>query len=158
LNKPKQKSKNAPKIPLEKLSWQRNDEVNLMSISGVSHSTVLAIDSEVGLSIGKFPTAKQWTSWLRLSPNNRKSGGKILSSHTSAALSNRVRKGRAAAIIATARKLAVIIWNMLTQKQVYTPYDTAKIESQIRNKQIKKINKLLNVFDIKVSEINFAIG
>jgi hypothetical protein len=185
LDKPKQKSKNTPKIPLEKLSWQRNDEVNLMSINGVSHSTVLAIDSEVGLSIGKFPTAKQWTSWLRLSPNNRKSGGKILSSHVPKG-SNRVasalrlaaesvgkqkdaplypffqrillRKGRAAAIIATARKLAVIIWNMLCKKEAYKPYDTAKIESQIRNRQIKKINKLLNVFDIKMSEINFAIG
>jgi transposase len=80
-DKPKQKSKKTPKIPLEKLSWQRNDEVNLMEIKGVSHATVLAIDCEVGLSIQKFPTAKQWTSWLRLSPNNRVSGGKILSSH-----------------------------------------------------------------------------
>jgi len=165
LDKPKQKKKNSPKIPLEKLSWQRNNEVNLMSIKGVSHSTVLAIDSEVGLSIGKFPTAKQWTSWLRLSPNNRKSGGKVLSSHVPKG-SNRVatalrmaaesvgkqkdaplypffqrilqRKGRCAAIIATARKLAVIIWNMLYKKEAYKPYDTAKIESQIRIDKSKK--------------------
>ena len=184
LDKPKQRSKNSPAIPLEKLSWQRNNEVNLMSIKGVSHSTVLAIDSEVGLSIGKFSTAKQWTSWLRLSPDNRKSGGKVLSSHVPKG-SNRVatalrmaaesvgkqkdaplypffqrilqRKGRAAAIIATARKLAVIIWNMLYKKEEYKPYDMAKIESQIRNRQIKKINKLLHVFDIKLSEINFAL-
>ncbi|MDR2926693.1 MAG: IS110 family transposase, partial [Cytophagaceae bacterium] len=52
-----------------------------MEIKGVSHATVLVIDCEVRLSIKKFPTAKQWTSWLRLSPNNRVSGGKILSSH-----------------------------------------------------------------------------
>jgi len=184
LDKPKKRSKNSPGIPLEKLSWQRNDGVNLMSIKGVSHSTVLAIDSEVGLSIGKFPTAKQWTSWLRLSPNNRKSGGKTLSSHVPKG-SNRVatalrlaaesvgkqkdaplypffqrillRKGRCAAIIATARKLAVIIWNMLCKKEAYKPYDTAKIESQIRDRQIKKINKLLHTFDIKMSEINFAL-
>jgi len=183
LDKPKQKKKNTPKIPLEKLSWQRNGEVNLMEIKGVSHATVLAVDCEVGLSINKFPTAKQWTSWLRLSPNNRKSGGKVLSSHVPKG-SNRVaaalrhaaesvgkqkdaplypffqrilhRKGRCAAIIATARKLAVIIWNMLYKKVAYKPYDTAKIEAQIRDKQIKKINKLLNVFDIKVSEIIFA--
>ena len=58
-----------------------------------------------------------------------------------------------AAIIATARKL----WNMLYKKEAYKPYDTAKIESQIRDKQIKKINKLLHVFDIKMSEINFAL-
>jgi hypothetical protein len=184
LDKPKMKSKNTPKIPIEKLSWQRNNEVNLMEIKGVSYAKVLAIDCEVGLSINKFPTAKQWTSWLRLSPNNRKSGGKILSSHVPKG-SNRVatalrhaaesvgkqkdahlypffqrilhRKGRCAAIVATARKLAVIIWNMLTKKQVYTPYDTAKIESQMRDKQIKKINKLLNVFNIKMSEIDFVI-
>ena len=119
-----------------------------------------------------------------MSPNNRKSGGKILCSHVPKG-SNRVatalrlaaesvgkqkdaplypffqrilhRKGRAAAIIATARKLAVIIWNMLYKKQAYKPYDTAKIESQIRDKQIKKINKLMKVFDVKVSKINFSI-
>jgi transposase len=183
LNRPKRKSKNAPQIPLEKLSWQRNDGVNLMEIKGVSHATVPAIDCEAGLSIGKFPTAKQWTSWLHLNPNNRKTGGKVISSHVPKG-SNRVaavlrhaaesvgklkdaplypffqrimqRKGRAAAIIATARKLAVIIWNMLCKKQAYQPYDTEKIEAQIRNKQIKKINKLLNVFDIKMPEITFV--
>jgi hypothetical protein len=59
-------------------------------------------------------------------------------------------------IIATARKLAVIIWNMLCKKQTYKPYDIAKIESQIRDRQIKKINKLMRVFDVKPSEISFA--
>jgi hypothetical protein len=180
LDKPKQKSKNTPKIPLEKLSWQRNNGVNLMEIKGVSHAAVLAMVCEVGLSITKFPTAKQWISWLRLSPNNRKSGGKILSSHVPKG-SNRVatalrmsaesigkqknaplypffqrilhRKGRAAAIIATARKLAVIIWNMLCKKEAYKPYDTAIIESQIREKQI---NKLMQVFKVRPDEIRFA--
>jgi transposase len=183
LDSPKKQNKNSPKLPVEKLSWQRNDEVHLMSIKGVSHATVLTIDSEVGLSIGKFPTAKRWVSWLRLSPDNRKSGGKILSSHVRKG-SNRVatalrmsagsvgkqkdaplypffqrimqRRGRAAAIIATARKLAVIIWNMLTGKEKYKPYDTAKIKDQIREKHIKKINNLMRVFDVKASEINWA--
>jgi len=184
LEKKKKINKNSPKIPLDVLSWQWNDEVDLMSIKGVSHTTVLAINSEVGLSIDKFPTAKSFTSWLRLSPDNRISGGKILSNHVRRG-SNRVatalrhaaesigkqkdaplypffqrillRKGRCAAIIATARKLAVIIWNMLTKKEMYKPYDTSKIESQIRDKQIKKINKLMRLFDVKESEINFAI-
>ena len=183
LEKPKKQNKNSPKIPLEKLSWQRNDEVHLMAIKGVSHSTVLTIDSEVGLSIDKFPTAKAFASWLRFSPNNRISGGKVLSNHVRKG-SNRVatalrqaaqtigiqkdaplypffqriahRKGNCAAIIATARKLAVIIWHMLTKKQKYKPYDTEKIQSQIRDKQIKKINKLMKVFDVKISEIKIT--
>jgi hypothetical protein len=67
------------------------------------------------------------------------------------------RKGRAAAIVATARKLAVVIWNMLCKKEEpYKPYDTAKIESQIRDRQIKKINKLMKVFEVRPSEIRFA--
>jgi len=180
LTKSKKQNKNSPKIPLEKLSWQWNDEINLMSISGVSHTTVLTIISEVGLSIKKFSSAKKFTSWLRLSPDNRKSGGKILSSHVRKG-SNRVtvalrlaaesigkqknaplypffqrilyRKGRCAAIIATARKLSVIIWNMLYKKEEYKPYDTTKIELQIRDKQIKKINKLMQIFDVKIYEI-----
>jgi len=185
LEKKKKINKNSPKIPLDKLSWQWNGEVDLMSIKGVSHTTVLTINSEVGLSINKFPTAKSFASWLRLSPDNRISGGKVLSNHVRRG-SNRLatvlrqaaesigkqkdaplypffqriahRKGRCAAIIATARKLAVIIWNMLTKKVKYKPYDTTRIESQIRDRQIKKINRLMRLFDVNISEINFAIS
>jgi transposase len=35
--------------------------------------------SEVGNGIYKFKTAKQFSSWLCLAPNNKISGGKILS-------------------------------------------------------------------------------
>lgn len=39
--------------------------------------------SEVGPDgFEKFPTAKHFTSWLRLAPNNKISGGKLLSSKT----------------------------------------------------------------------------
>jgi transposase len=41
--------------------------------------------SEVGHGINKFESAKQFASWLRLAPNNKISGGKILS--------NRIPKG-----------------------------------------------------------------
>jgi transposase len=85
--------------------------------------------------IKKFETAKQFTSWLRLAPNNKKTGGKVISNHMPKG-SNRMkialrcaanaignlkdstplrdffmrinfRKGRVSAISATARKLAV---------------------------------------------------
>ena len=51
-----------------------------MAIEGVSHSTVLTLISEVGPDgFSKFPSAKHFTSWLRLAPNNKISGGKVLS-------------------------------------------------------------------------------
>ena len=121
---------------------------DLLAIEGMSYSTVLALMSEVGVEgIKKFPTAKHFASWLRLAPNNKISGGKILSSKVPKG-SNRLkialrnaanaignlkdstplrdffqrinfRKGRVSAISATARKLAVIIWNMVVKN---TPY------------------------------------
>lgn len=54
---------------------------DLLAIEGMSYSTVLALMSEVGIEgIKKFTTAKHFASWLRLAPNNKVSGGKVLSS------------------------------------------------------------------------------
>jgi integrase len=57
-----------------------------MQIEGVSHATILSIISEIGPDgFKKFDHSKKFTSWLRLAPNNKISGGKILS--------NKVPKG-----------------------------------------------------------------
>ena len=117
---------------------------------GVAHNTVMALISEVGMDIKKFETAKKFASWLRLSPNNKISGGKILSNRTpkgrnllSLAFRNAAntitqrkdgalkiffsriafKKGRGAAISAKARKLAVIIWNMVIKQVPYLPIE-----------------------------------
>ncbi len=45
-------------------------------------NTLLALMSEVGFDLSEFATAKNFTTWLSLSPNNKISGGKMLSSHT----------------------------------------------------------------------------
>lgn len=58
---------------------------DLFAISGVSNNTVLCLMTNLGDDIYKFPTAKSSASWLRLVPNNKVSGGRILSS--------KVRKG-----------------------------------------------------------------
>ncbi|WP_394330973.1 transposase, partial [Hydrotalea flava] len=43
-----------------------------MQIEGVSHATILSIMSEIGPDgFTKFETSKQFTSWLRLAPNNK---------------------------------------------------------------------------------------
>ncbi len=47
----------------------------------MSFSTILALMSEVGPEgIKKFKTGKHFASWLRIAPNNKVSGGKLLSS------------------------------------------------------------------------------
>lgn len=149
----KRLNKNAPKnIDLNVASYQYFGGVDLMAIEGVSHATLLTLMSEIGPDgIKKFPTAKKFASWLRLAPNNKISGGKTLNRKTpkgsgrlKIALRNAAnaignlregqlakffkriayKKGRQIAITATARKLAIIIWKMVTNKEEYKPTES----------------------------------
>lgn len=153
-----------------------------MQIEGVSHATVLSIMSEIGADgFKKFETSKQFTSWLRLAPNNKISGGKMLSNKVPKG-SNRLkialrnaanaignlkdthlsdffrkvlyRKGRTAAVSATARKLAVIIWNMIVKKQPYNPPTQYLFLDQKRKMGlIKKMKMQIAKFEITNDEL-----
>ena len=160
-------NKNTPDININLLSYQYFEGVDLLAIEGVSHSTVLTLMSEVGSGIHRFETAKQFASWLRLAPNNKISGGRILSNRIpkgsnrlkialrqaanavgnlkDTALSNffkriAFRKGRTSAISATARKLAVIIWNMITKKIPYKTETQYEFLDQKRKRKVMELN------------------
>jgi transposase len=182
----KKVNKNSPKnIDINLVSYQYFEGVDLFAIEGVSHSTVLSIMSEVGLEgLKKFGTAKQFASWLRLAPNNKISGGKVLS-HKVPKGSNRLkialrnaanavgnlkdtplsnffnrinfRKGRVSAISATARKLAVIIWNMIIKKQPYNNDYGYEFLDQKRKRKVKEMRKLIHKFDIKTNELGLQL-
>src|SRR5690606_36907252 len=181
----KRVNKNAPKIDLNQMAYQYFDGIDLMAIEGVSHSTILALISEVGPDgFSKFPTSKHFTSWLRLAPNNKISGGKTLSNRVPKG-SNRLkialrqaanaignlkdthlsdffkrvayRKGRHSAVSATARKLAVIIWNMVNKKIQYNPPKQYLFLDQKRKLGlVKKIKKQIDKFELKPEELGFS--
>jgi len=149
-----------------------------MAIEGLSHATVLEIMSEIGSGgFQKFGTSKQFVSWARLAPNNKISGGKVLSSRIPKG-SNRLkialrqaanaignlkdthlsnffkrvafRKGRQAAVSATARKLGVIIWTMVTKRVPYSPPNEYLFLDQKRKlKMVSNIKKNIVKFDLK---------
>lgn len=186
-NKPhKRINKNAIKgIDLNQASFQYFNGVDLMKIEGVNHSTIMSIMSEVGPGgFEMFPTAKHFTSWLRLAPNNKISGGKLLSSKTPKG-SNRLKiafrnaanaignlkdthlsdffkrvaykKGRTVAVSATARKLAVIIWTMITKKVSYQPPTEYLFLDQKRKvKLVTRIKKQIAKFDLKPDDVGFV--
>jgi transposase len=180
-------NKNAPKnIDINLMAYQYFEGVDLLAIEGVSHNTALTLMSEVGLEgLKKFGSAKQFASWLRLAPNNKISGGKVLS-HKVPKGSNRLkialrqaanvignlkntplsnffhrinfRKGRTAAISATARKLAVIIWNMIIKRQPYNNDHGYEFLDQKRKRKVKEMKKLIHKFDIKSDELGLQIS
>ena len=56
--------------------------VDLTRIDGVDAYTALKVISEIGADMTKWPSAKHFASWLGLSPNNRITGGRVISSKT----------------------------------------------------------------------------
>jgi hypothetical protein len=172
-------NKNTPEnIDLNLKSYQMFEGADLLAIEGVSFSTVLALMSEVGVEgIRKFPSAKHFCSWLRLAPNNKVSGGKVLSSkipkgsnrlkialrNAANAIGNlkestplrdffqriNFRKGRVSAISATARKLAVIIWNMVVNGTPYhNPAGYLFLDQKRKLGLVKRIKKQIDKFGL----------
>jgi transposase len=113
--------------------------IDLTQIHGLGPYVALKLIAECGNDMSRWPSAKHFTSWLCLAPGNKISGGKILSSKTrrsssKAAAALRLaataigrtdtalggfyrrlstRIGKAKAVTATARKVAVLFYNTL---------------------------------------------
>jgi hypothetical protein len=183
----KKVNKNTPKnIDLNLMAYQHFEGVDLMAIEGMSYSTVLSLISEVGVDgIKRFPTAKHFANWLRLAPNNKISGGKVLSSKVPKG-SNRLkialrnaanaignlkdstplrdffqrinfRKGRVSAISATARKLAVIIWNMVVKGVPYhNPEEYLFRDQKKKLGLLKRIQKQITKFELESTDFLFS--
>lgn len=182
----KRVNNNTPKnIDLNLIGYQYFEGVDLLKIEGFSHQTLLTLMSEVGLEgIKKFATAEQFASWLRLTPNNKISGGKVLSSRVPKG-SNRLkialrnaanaignlkestplrdffhrinfRKGRVSAISATARKLGVIIWNMIVKNTPYhNPENYLYLDEKRKLAVQKRIQKQMEKHQFKIDDFNF---
>ncbi len=183
----KRKNKNTLRgTDMNQMAYQYFEGIDLMAIEGVNDATIMSIISEIGLEgIKKFETSKQFTAWLRLAPNNKISGGKVLNHHIpkgssrlKIALRNAAnaignlkeghlsdffkricyKKGRTTAINATARKLAVIIWNMLVKEMPYeSPTQYLFLDEKRKLGLVKRIKKQIAKFELQPEQLGFAI-
>ena len=146
---------NAPRFDLRTHLF-RMTGVDLTQIVGVDGYTVLKVVSGAGTDMTKWPAAKHFASWLGLSPNNKITGGKAISSRTKPSANRaakalrlaayslhrsgsalgaflrrkKARPGAAKVITATAHKLARIIYSMLRYGQEYVDAGAEYYESQ----------------------------
>ncbi len=141
----------------------------MTKIYGIKEITALTIFSETGIDLkAKFPTEKQFLSWLNVVPNNKITGGKVISSKikrkknkagqafrdAAGALwaaqnpigdylrRKKAKSGGKQAVVATARKLAAIYYKMVTQKVEFNPrYITKDKEEYLKNRllQLEKL-------------------
>ena len=181
--KKKPRQKNDPKFDVKGIAYQMTNGVDLSQIEGVNINTIMTMMTETGFDLKQnFNTGKHFASWLGYAPNRKITGGKTISSKTqkvNSPLSYAIRqaanaagnskgrlgdffrrlafrKGRTVAIIATARKIAVIIFKMLETGQEYS-YEYEKSDIEYRKKsQIKKMIRQIEQLGIKVEDLNLV--
>ena len=160
----KKKKGNAPQFDLRGELF-RMTGTDLTQIDSIDVMTATTILSEVGWDMGKWETENHFVSWLRLCPDNRISGDKIIGkgrlptkNRVSIALkmaastlrrSNtylgaqfrrfRTKLGSPIAIKAMAAKLARLVYRMLRYGMKYLDQGAKFYETQHRNLQIKQL-------------------
>ena len=143
--------------------------VDLTKIPGVSEITAIEFIAEVGTDMSKWASAKHFAAWLNLAPNTKKTGGKIISSKimkkknkagqslkmAASSLFNsksplgdyyrriRGKLGGKGAVVATAHKLARIIYTMIKDKKEYNTDMLIESQEQYKKQRIKQLEKQL---------------
>lgn len=164
-------SKNAPTFDV-RAELYRLTGVDLTAIDGLNASTAQEILTEIGTHMEKWPTDKHFCSWLHLAPHNAISGGKVLSSHvlpgvtraaqafrlgaqavskTDTALGAfyrrlRARLGPERATVATAHKLARLVYHLLKYHEAYNPVTPDVYEQALRQREIATLTRRAKQF------------
>jgi transposase len=152
----KKKQKGAPAFDVRSY-LEKIYGVDVLAIYGFNEISGLEILSEVGADLSKWQNDKHFKSWLNLCPNNKVSGGKLISSKllkkkpNAASQAFRIaantlqrsnhwlgdyfrrmksRGGNKFAVVATAGKLATIFYNMVTKKEAFTPVDLEQYQQK----------------------------
>jgi len=138
---------------------------DLSQIDGIGPYTAVRLIAEIGIDMTRWPSAQHFTSWLTLAPRNKISGGRLLSSQTQPSANRAAsllriaamslgrgdtalgafyrrlagRIGKAKAITATARKLAVLVYHTLKGEFVYEDPGAAAYDGRHREQLIRRL-------------------
>jgi transposase len=141
--------------------------VDLTQVPGVNTLTAHTLLAEVGPDLSRFANASAFASWLGLCPDNRISGGKVLSVQTRVVKNRaasalrlasqslhrsqsflgdyfrrmRAKMGTPKAITAAAHKLARIIFYLLSTRQAYDETAFSKHELQNRHRNETRLRR-----------------
>jgi transposase len=161
------RSSNEPSFEIRSPLFTLCGGVDLSELPGIGPYGALKLVSEIGLDMSRWPSEKHFASWLTVAPRNQISGGKLLRSRTQPS-ANRAAKilrmaamslgrsdhalgafyrrmgarvGKAKAITATARKLALLVYRMLRYRTPYHPLSAADYDRQQRSRILRGLRK-----------------
>lgn len=174
---------NEPRFDLRPLLHQLTG-VDLSQIDGIGPSNALRLIAEIGTDMARWSTDKQFTSWLTLAPQNKISGGRLLSSRTQPSANRAAailrlaamnlgrtqtalgafyrhlafRVGKAKAITATARKLAILVYHTLKGDLVYQDPGAEAYDAKDRVRTLRRLRQRaehlgFTLVDLKTGEL-----
>lgn len=165
----KKKQKNHPKMDMRSY-LERIHGVDVLGIDGLSEIGGMEILAETGTDLSKWKNEKHFASWLNLCPNNKISGGKLISSRLLSKKTNaaamafryaananrscdnylgyyfrkmRSKGGHKYAIVATANKIATIYYLMLTRKVEFNPINVKEYRKKHEQCKIEYLESKL---------------
>jgi len=180
LHKPKAIRRNKPHIEnLHTMLMQLTGGVDPSRITGFTDSVLLELISRVGLDMSKWFTEKHFSAWAGLAPNQNDTGdkkkNKKLKNKSAAgqifrvaaqSLTNskysafgffyrrlRAKKGKTFAMKATARKLAVTYYNIMTKGTDFVEEGIISYQKKLKEQKIKSIYKQAQYLGLSVSPI-----
>lgn len=175
--------KNDPHFEIRSL-LHRLSGADITQIDAIGPYTALRLISEIGTDMTRWPSEKHFTSWLTLAPKNKITGGRLISSRTqpsanraaamlrmcamsvgktSTALGAYYRRiayriGKAKAITATARKLAILVYRVLRGDIDYSDPGADAYEAQHRTRTLRNLRNRaqrlgLGLIDLETGEL-----
>lgn len=140
---------------------------DLSQIDGIGPYQALRLISEIGTDMRRWSTEQHFTAWLTLAPQNKISGGRLLSSRTPASANRAAamlrmvamslartqtalgafyrrlaaRIGKAKAITATARKVAILVYRTLKGEIQYEDPGPDAYNARQRNRMVRRLRK-----------------
>jgi len=141
--------------------------VDFGAVPGIGSTVALAVILEVGLDSSKWPSADHFAAWLGLCPNPRRSAGRDLGTHTKKCANRaaqqfrkaastlrrnhsylgdfyrrmRARHGEAHAITATAHKLAVLFYTLLSRGDQFVELDRSEYQRMVQQTRVSNLLK-----------------
>lgn len=174
----KKKKGNTPQFDLRQELF-RMTGTDLTQIDGVDVMTATTILSEVGWDMSKWKSENNFVSWLKLCPDNKISGGKVIgkgrmptNNRATSALKMaasslresdtylgaqfrrfRGRLGPAVATKAMAAKLARLVYRMLNYGMKYVDQGAKFYEAQHRKQQIIQLKRKAVQLGLQIIEV-----
>lgn len=179
----KSRAANEPHFEIRSPLFTLCGGVDLTELPGIGPYGALKLLSEIGLDMSRWASEKHFVAWLTLAPRNKISGGKLLSSRTQPS-ANRAAKilrmaamslgrsdhalgafyrrlgarvGKAKAITATARKLAILVYRMLRDHLTYRELSAAGYDRLQRSRILRGLRKRAAALGIELVDTSTGL-